>query len=58
MRRKHPLTVLEAVLILLVVFVWMFLLIQSVTREERLTRGYMLDGKGVPVEVYYREGRR
>jgi hypothetical protein len=54
--RRNP--ALDVTLILLVIFVWLALLVQSVTTETRLERGYMLDNTGTPVEVYYNGAKR
>ena len=50
--KRPPLTVLEALLILLVVIVWLFVFASSVVKETRLERCYVLDNTGTPVAVY------
>ena len=58
MKRRPPLTLLEAALILLVAFTWLYLYTGAIVRETRLERAFALDGKGVPVEVYHERGNR
>ena len=50
--KRPPLTVLEALLILLVAIVWLFVFASSVVKETRLERRYVLDNTGTPVAVY------
>ena len=51
-RKKPPLTLLEAVLILLVAFTWLYLYTGAIVRETRPERAFVLDNTGAPVEVY------
>lgn len=50
--KRPPLTVLEALLILLVFIVWLSVFTSSVVKETRLERRYVLDNTGTPVAVY------
>ena len=52
MKRKPALTLLEAVLILAVVVVWLYLYTGAVVRETRLERVFVLDANGTPTEVW------
>ena len=50
--KRPPLTILEALLILLVFVVWLSLFTSSVVKETRLERRYVLGNTGTPVAVY------
>ena len=51
---RHRITDFDALLILLVAVVWLYLLVHSLTRETRLERAYAVDNTGQVVEVYTR----
>ena len=50
--KRPPLTILEAVLIVLVFIVWLSIITSSVVKETRLERAFVLDNTGTPVAVY------
>ncbi len=53
-RHRPPLTVLEALLILLVAVTWLYLFTGAVVKETRMERHFVLDNTGQVTEVYTR----